>query len=77
MSDKTTITILKVISAIVIPPLAVWMCVKFRYQFWISVFLMLLFHIPSVIYALFIISDPSVDYQKLGEPQDTSNDVKK
>lgn len=65
--NKDGYFILKVILCFFLPPLAVYLHCKIDYHFWISVLLMLLGHIPSIIYSLFVISDSSIDTMKLGQ----------
>lgn len=50
-------TILKVILAVLLPPLAVFIHEGITTRFWISLLLTLLFWIPGVIYALLVVTD--------------------
>lgn len=55
-SEGTTSTVLLVILAILLPPLAVGLHEgKLNSKFWISLLLWLLFYIPGLIYALIVI----------------------
>jgi uncharacterized membrane protein YqaE (UPF0057 family) len=47
--------ILKVILAIVIPPVAAFMQVGLTTQFWINIVLTLLFAVPGIIHALWLV----------------------
>jgi uncharacterized membrane protein YqaE (UPF0057 family) len=51
------VSIIKIILAILLPPLAVFLHVGLGTQFWISLILTLLFWIPGVIYALLVVTD--------------------
>lgn len=46
---------IKILFAILLPPLGVFMEVGFKLPFWISLLLTLLGFIPGIIYALYII----------------------
>jgi len=48
-------TILLVILAVLLPPLAVFLVKGISTEFWISVLLTILFYLPGIIYALFIV----------------------
>ncbi|MBX0334701.1 YqaE/Pmp3 family membrane protein [Pontibacter sp. HSC-14F20] len=50
-------SIIKIILAVLLPPLAVFLHVGIGTQFWISLILTLLFWIPGVIYALLVVTD--------------------
>lgn len=47
--------ILKIILAIVFPPIAVLMQVGFSKHFWINVVLCLFFYLPGIIHALWLV----------------------
>lgn len=47
--------ILRVLLAIILPPLGVFLQVGFGVQFWINILLTLLGYIPGIIHALWII----------------------
>ncbi|MFC1593745.1 YqaE/Pmp3 family membrane protein [Candidatus Omnitrophota bacterium] len=47
--------VLKVILAILLPPVAAYMQVKISTHFWISLVLTLLFFIPGIIHALWLV----------------------
>lgn len=47
--------ILRLIAAVVLPPLGVFMQVGFTAQFWINILLTLLGYIPGIIHAVWII----------------------
>lgn len=50
-------TVIEIIIALFLPPLAVYMETRrLNGQFWLSVILWLLGHIPGVIYALYLIT---------------------
>ena len=51
------LSIIKIILAVLLPPLAVFLHVGIGTQFWISLILTLLFWIPGVIYALLVVTD--------------------
>jgi uncharacterized membrane protein YqaE (UPF0057 family) len=51
------VSIIKIILAVLLPPLAVFLHVGIGTQFWISLILTLLFWIPGVIYALLVVTD--------------------
>lgn len=51
------VSIIKIILAVLLPPLAVFLHVGLGTQFWISLILTLLFWIPGVIYALLVVTD--------------------
>lgn len=56
--DRTGgVSIIKIILAVLLPPLAVFLHVGLGTQFWISLILTLLFWIPGVIYALLVVTD--------------------
>ncbi|HTK63203.1 MAG TPA: YqaE/Pmp3 family membrane protein [Pseudonocardia sp.] len=50
--------LLEIIIAFLLPPVAVWMKKGFNSQVLIALVLWLLGHIPGVIYALWVISQP-------------------
>ena len=54
-NDVDTNTLLLVILAILLPPLAVYLLKGLTTQFWISLILTLLFWLPGIIYALLLI----------------------
>lgn len=57
-SDASTNTLLLVILAILLPPLAVYLHQgEINNKFWISLLLTLLFFLPGVIYALIVVTD--------------------
>lgn len=51
------VSIVKIILAVLLPPLAVFLHSGIGTQFWISLILTLLFWIPGVIYALLVVTD--------------------
>jgi uncharacterized membrane protein YqaE (UPF0057 family) len=51
------VSIIKIILAVLLPPLAVFLHAGIGTQFWISLILTLLFWIPGVIYALLVVTD--------------------
>lgn len=51
------VSIIKIILAVLLPPLAVFLHSGIGNQFWISLILTLLFWIPGVIYALLVVTD--------------------
>ncbi|WP_299708759.1 YqaE/Pmp3 family membrane protein [uncultured Pontibacter sp.] len=59
MQDRSGsgVSIIKIILAVLLPPLAVFLHVGIGTQFWISLILTLLFWIPGVIYALLVVTD--------------------
>lgn len=48
--------ILKIILAILIPPVGVFMEVGFGMHFWLNILLTLLGYVPGIIHALFVIT---------------------
>jgi uncharacterized membrane protein YqaE (UPF0057 family) len=52
------VKLLEIIIAFLLPPVAVWMKKGFNSQVLIALVLWLLGHIPGVIYALWVISQP-------------------
>ena len=48
--------VLKIILAIIFPPLAVFLTVGLKAQFWINILLTLLGYIPGLIHAIWIIA---------------------
>ena len=55
-SSATGTDILRIILAIILPPVGVAMTVGFTTQFWINVLLTLLGYIPGVVHAIWIIA---------------------
>lgn len=55
--DRGAVSIVEIILAILLPPLAVFLHDGLGTTFWISLLLTLLFFIPGVIYALLIVTD--------------------
>lgn len=51
----TATDIFKIIFAIILPPLGVFLEVGFKVQFWINILLTLLGFIPGIIHALYVI----------------------
>lgn len=51
------VSIIEIILAVLLPPLAVFLHAGIGTQFWISLILTLLFWIPGVIYALLVVTD--------------------
>jgi uncharacterized membrane protein YqaE (UPF0057 family) len=51
----TATDIVKIIFAIILPPLGVFLEVGFKAQFWINILLTLLGFIPGIIHALYVI----------------------
>ena len=47
--------IIRIILAVLIPPLGVFLTVGFGVQFWINLLLTLLFYFPGLIHAIYII----------------------
>lgn len=56
MAPPTSTDIVRLISAIILPPVGVAMQVGFTTQFWINVLLTLLGYVPGVIHAVWIIA---------------------
>ena len=54
-SNEGTKDILRIVAAILLPPLGVALQVGLTKQFWINVLLTILFFIPGLIHALYII----------------------
>nr|WP_089317878.1 YqaE/Pmp3 family membrane protein [Pontibacter ummariensis] len=50
-------SIVEIILAVLLPPLAVFLHEGIGSSFWISVILTLLFYIPGIIYALLVVTD--------------------
>ncbi|AKQ47617.1 hydrogenase expression protein [Rufibacter radiotolerans] len=48
---------LKLVLAILLPPLAVYLHEGIGTRFWVSILLTLLFFLPGVIYALLVVTD--------------------
>lgn len=48
--------ILKIVAAILLPPLGVFLEVGFKGQFWLNILLTLLGYIPGIIHAVWIIA---------------------
>lgn len=48
--------ILKIVAAILLPPLGVFLEVGFKGQFWLNILLTLLGYIPGIIHAIWIIA---------------------
>ena len=57
MRQSSTVSIVEIILAILLPPLAVFLHDGLGTTFWISLLLTLLFWIPGVIYALLVVTD--------------------
>jgi len=55
-NDSTSGDIFRIILAVLLPPLGVFMEVGFRGHFWLNVLLTLLGYIPGIIHAVYIIS---------------------
>ena len=55
-SSATGTDILRIILAIILPPVGVAMTVGFTTQFWINVLLTLLGYIPGIVHAIWIIA---------------------
>lgn len=51
----TATDIVKIIFAIILPPLGVFLEIGFKAQFWINILLTLLGFIPGIIHALYVI----------------------
>jgi len=47
--------VLKIILAIILPPVAAYMQVKLTLHFWINLVLTILFYIPGMIHALWLV----------------------
>lgn len=58
MGTLEDVKLLEIIIAFLLPPVAVWMKKGFNSQVLIALVLWLLGHIPGVIYALWVISQP-------------------
>jgi uncharacterized membrane protein YqaE (UPF0057 family) len=59
MASPTQVTgsdILRIILAIILPPVGVAMTVGFTTQFWINVLLTLLGYVPGIVHAIWIIA---------------------
>jgi uncharacterized membrane protein YqaE (UPF0057 family) len=54
--DSAAGDLLRIVLAIILPPLGVFMEVGFGPQFWINVLLTLLGYIPGIIHAVYIIA---------------------
>lgn len=48
--------IIKIVAAILLPPLGVFLEVGFKGQFWINILLTLLGYVPGIIHAVWIIA---------------------
>jgi uncharacterized membrane protein YqaE (UPF0057 family) len=55
MEEKETQDLLKIIIAILVPPLAVYLQVGFGKSFWINLLLTLLGYLPGVVHAVYVI----------------------
>jgi uncharacterized membrane protein YqaE (UPF0057 family) len=49
-------TILKIICAIILPPLGVFLEVGIRTEFWINILLTILGYIPGIVHAIWVIA---------------------
>jgi uncharacterized membrane protein YqaE (UPF0057 family) len=58
MGTLDGVKLLEIIIAFLLPPVAVWMKKGFNSQVLVALVLWLLGHIPGVIYALWVISQP-------------------
>jgi uncharacterized membrane protein YqaE (UPF0057 family) len=58
MGTLEGVKLLEIVIAFLLPPVAVWMKKGFNSQVLIALVLWLLGHIPGVIYALWVISQP-------------------
>jgi uncharacterized membrane protein YqaE (UPF0057 family) len=57
------VTLLEIILAFLLPPVAVWLKRGFSGKVLIALVLWLLGHIPGVIYALWVISRPEAEFR--------------
>jgi uncharacterized membrane protein YqaE (UPF0057 family) len=55
-SPEEEVDILRIILAILLPPLGVFLQVGLRGQFWINVLLTILGYVPGIIHAVWVIS---------------------
>ncbi len=54
--DSTTSNIVRIIFAILLPPLGVFLQVGLTTQFWLNIVLTLLGYIPGIVHAVYIIA---------------------
>lgn len=54
--DNTTADILKILLAVLLPPLGVLVTVGFTFHFWLNIVLTLLGFLPGVVHAVYIIA---------------------
>lgn len=55
MSDEETKDLLRIILAIILPPVGVFMQVGLTAHFWINVILTMMGYVPGIIHAIYII----------------------
>jgi len=56
MKERTTVDLIRIILAILLPPLGVFLQVGIGPQFWINILLTLLGYIPGIVHAVWIIA---------------------
>jgi uncharacterized membrane protein YqaE (UPF0057 family) len=56
LADRRTMDVLRIVLAILLPPLGVFLQVGLRGQFWLNVLLTLLGYVPGIIHAVWVIS---------------------
>ena len=55
MQDSTGKLILKIIVAIILPPVAAWWQVRFSLHFWINLILTFLAWLPGIVHAIWLV----------------------
>ena len=53
--DRASVDVLRVLLAIVLPPLGVFLQVGLGLQFWLNILLTLLGYVPGIVHAVYII----------------------
>ena len=53
--DRTSMDVLRILLAIVLPPLGVFLQVGLGLQFWLNVLLTLLGYVPGIVHAVYIV----------------------
>lgn len=54
-SKSTSIDLIGIIFAIILPPLGIFLKVGFTFHFWINIILTILGYIPGIVHAVYII----------------------
>ncbi len=53
--DRASMDVLRILLAILLPPLGVFLQVGLRLQFWLNILLTLLGYVPGIVHAVYII----------------------